>query len=334
MTYKNAYRKVMRDLEKERERAENSRFEQREKIFEKFPRLKEIEQILGNIGLKISRLALGGNLQEINKLRQESDALKKERLSLLGKTHDKYFTLKFNCEKCSDTGFISHHPGNPAEPCSCLKQRLINEYYSMSNMNQVLSDENFDTFDISLFSTETNKNEGLSPRKNMENNHKEALSFVQSFSEKFQNLYLYGEPGLGKTFLCHCIAKDLLNHAHTVLYLTAPRLCKVIENARFNRDYSEPPSEMLDSVDNADLLVLDDFGAETPTSITTAALFDIINQRILTRKPTIISSNFSINDLEPLYSQRFTSRFFGFYEPLKFFGDDIRVKKKRGGFRM
>jgi DNA replication protein DnaC len=112
-----------------------------------------------------------------------------------------------------------------------------------------------------------------------------------------------------------------------------PRLCKVIEDSRFNRASLAEPEEMLDAVDTVDLLVLDDLGAEISSLITSAALFDIINQRLLTRRPTLISTNLTTNELAVQYSERIVSRFLGNYQLIKFFGEDIRVKKKYGGTR-
>jgi len=326
MSYKNAYREVMRDLEAVRTRAEDATAARREDVYKKAPRIKEIDAELSGVGLSLARLALAGDSAAVAKARETSDALKKERLSLLAarKIKEDYATPKYTCKKCNDTGY------NVAKnaPCACLKQRLIDEYYALSNLRGVLKEENFDTFDINLFSTAIMEKEGLSPRANMETNFRIAVSFVQNFDKEFQSLLLYGETGLGKTFLSHCIAKDILDAGRTVLYLTVPRLCKVIEDSRFNREALAAPAEMLEAVDEAELLVLDDLGAEISTVVTSAALFDIINQRLLARRPTVISTNLSLNALDAQYSERIVSRFLGHYQMLKFFGEDIRVKKR------
>jgi len=326
----------MREFEASRTRAEELQDARREEIYKKTPRLNIIDKKLGELGLSLARLALSGDENSAREAREKSDALKNERLSLLAKKgiSENYLHPAYNCKNCADTGYITHSPGLPVTPCVCLKQRLIEEYYSLSNMRDVLRDENFDTFDIRLFSTEIIENEGLSPRTNIEANYRYAINFVQSFGNDFQNLLLYGETGLGKTFLSHCIAKDLLDAGYTVLYLTVPRLCKVIEDSRFNRESLAAPDEMLETVDETDLLVLDDLGAEVSTIVTSSALFDIINQRLLMRKPTVISTNLSPNGLASQYSERIVSRFLGNYQMLKFFGEDIRVKKKYGGVRM
>lgn len=336
MRYKKIYSEIMRDYENTRHRAEAEKSARVENVYKKIPRLAEIDGKLAEIGLSIARTAISGDENALQKARENSAALKQERAALLAKKGiAKDFSVpKFSCKKCSDTGYIFDSRSASASPCACLKQRLIDEYYALSNMREVLRDENFDTFDIRYFSEKVIENEGLSPRTNMETNHRIAISFVQNFENEFQNLLLYGEPGLGKTFLSHCIAKDLLDAGRTVLYLTVPRLCRLIEDSRFNRDSLAAPDEMLDAVDNVDLLVLDDLGAEISTVITSAALFDIINQRILTRRATVISTNLNPNALATQYSERIVSRFLGHYQLIKFFGEDIRAKKKYGGLRI
>lgn len=332
MQFKNAYREAMRDLEATRERA-NARHEaKRAEIYKKAPRLAEIDRELSEIGLQIARLAISGDENAIARAREKSDALKDERLILMQKSFrgkKDYSAPAYNCKKCGDTGYV----GVPAKQCVCLKQRLIDEYYSLSNLREVLRDENFASFNMNLFSDKIIPDEGLSPHMNMERIFRVGSDFVKNFDSEFQNLLLYGETGLGKTFLCHCIAKELLDRGKTVLYLTVPRLCKVIEDARFNRDSLASPEEMLDAVDEVELLVLDDLGTEISTIITSAALFDIINQRLLARKPTVISTNLTTNELATQYSDRIVSRFLGNYQMVKFFGEDIRVKKKYGGVR-
>jgi len=335
MTYKAAFNKVMRDYEFARDHANILLEKRKAEVYSRVPEIEKIDQALAKLGASLARMALAGDENGMKEARDQAALLKNKRQALLKNNFDgDYLTIPYRCTDCQDTGYRQNAPGYPAERCPCLKQRLINEYYSLSNMKEVLQDENFDTYDVRLFSDNIIPNEGLSPYKNMQNVHRLATKFVTDFDSEFNNLLLYGEPGLGKTFVCHCIAKDLLDAGRTVLYLTAPRLCKVLEDYRFNRESLAEPNEMLAAVDEVDLLILDDLGAEISTVVTSAALFDIINQRLLTRKHTVISTNLTPQALAAQYSERIVSRFGGNYQMIKFFGEDIRVKKKYGGLRM
>jgi len=337
MTYKTVFRQVMRDYEQAKDNAERQLEERKAEAYRLVPQIAEIDNSLAKLGLQLAKLALTEDENGIKQTREEADQLKeKRRILLKNSMGEDYLTAIYRCMACLDTGYIhdSHSLGRPIMRCPCLKQRLVDEYYSLSNVKEALREENFDTYDFRLFSTELIPTEGLSPQANMQNVYRLSMQFVTNFDTEFNNLLLYGEPGLGKTFVCHCIAKDLLDTGRTVLYLTAPRLCKVLEDYRFNREEMTAPDEMLAAIDEVDLLILDDLGAEFSTIVTSAALYDLINQRLLMRKHTVISTNLTPAALELQYSERIVSRFLGNYQMIKFFGEDIRVKKKYGGLRM
>ena len=333
MKYKTAYREVMRGYEVSRRQAEALQTERRATLYRSFPRVEEIDKSLSIIGLSLTRLAMSGDESALRQTRAEAEALKQEKSEILAASGvaEDYLTAVYSCMHCEDTGYKPFPPGQLPQRCACLNQRMIEAYYSLSNIKGVLSEENFDTFDHRCFSPNIIEAEGISPQTNMRAIYRMATEFVQDFADKFNNLLLYGRTGLGKTFVCHCIAKDLLDEGHTVLYLTAPRLFKIIEDYRFNRESMDEPDEMLEAVSDVDLLILDDLGAEFVTVVTSSALFDIINQRLLAKKSTVISTNLSPPELERHYSERIVSRFAGHYQMIKFFGEDIRVKKKYGG---
>jgi DNA replication protein DnaC len=324
MGYKTAYREVMREYEAERDRAREIHAVLQAELYRNYPRLREIDRQLTEIGLSLARLALSGGGKALAEARTASNALQKEKASIVPAN---YFAAVFRCGLCRDTGYIEKGEALPKR-CYCLQQRLIEKYHKLSNLRGILEEENFDTFDLRYYSKETSKNEGLSPYANMQVVLRAAKQFTGEFDKTKGNLLLYGETGLGKTFLSNCIAGELLNRGHTVLYMTAPRLFKLIEDYRFNRNEMEEPDEMLDAVTEVDLLIIDDLGAEFSTVVTSAALFDIINQRLLAKKPIIVSTNLTRDELHDQYSDRIISRFMGSFKALKFFGDDIRVKKK------
>lgn len=106
--------------------------------------------------------------------------------------------------------------------------------------------------------------------------------------------FFTAEPGLGKTFLCSCIAREVLNKGYTVLYSTAGQLFKSVEKERFNRGNDDDVKEMNFSEDlfNVDLLIIDDLGTEFSTVLTTSEFFDILNTRLICNKSVIISPIF------------------------------------------
>ena len=150
--------------------------------------------------------------------------------------------------------------------------------------------------------------------------------FVRNFDTDFNNLLFYGNSGLGKTFLSHCIAKELLGTAHTVLYLTAYELFDILGKAMHNEDgdFGASAEHILD----CDLLIIDDLGTELSSAFTLSRLNLCINERFINRRATIISTNFGVAELETHYGERNISRILSSYTLLRFFGDDIRLKKK------
>lgn len=330
MSYRMAFRDVMLAYELDRDRAARLLAKRRAEVYRRIPRVQEIDQQLRLSGIETAKqivLLNADNKPEslVENLRKQSSILReeKEKLLLEEAIPQNYFTDIYRCELCQDTGYIE------LERCRCLKQRLINKYYDLSNIQGQLAEENFDTFDLRYYSNIVDPSHGVSPKAMMEKIYKEASNFVRDFDSKFQNLLFYGHTGLGKTFLCNCIAKDLLDRGYTVLYVTAPRIFRLVEDQRFNREESENFS--IDVVTDVDLLILDDLGAEFDTVVTSAALFNIINQRLLDKRSTVISTNMNTAEFENHYSDRIVSRFIGNYEIFRFIGDDIRHKKMYGG---
>lgn len=318
------YKDILRDYDRLRQSASRLLTKRKEEVYEAIPRIREIDEALTKTGILITKYALSGNTQEIEAIKSQNLGLAAEKKALFENSDfpEDYLTNIYQCPKCSDTGFIEN------KKCTCFSQKLIEKFYLISNLNEVLERENFDTFDFSFYSDEKDPNEGLSPRSKMQVIYQKSMEFAADFENKFANLLFYGNVGLGKTFLCNCIAKDVLNKGKTVLYATAGHLFKTIEDARFNRDEMEDPDEQVNFFYTVDLLIIDDLGTEFDTLATQTALFNILNTRIIEKKHTIISTNLSIADLEAKYTERISSRIQGSYTFCKFFGDDVRILKK------
>ncbi len=332
MSEKAIYMQIMRDYEKAQGKAKSELLKRKNEVYEKVREIAQIDEKLLKLSINATKsvLALGASdcsRGSVSELKDEATRLNAEKKLLLlenGFAED-YLTEKFACENCKDTGYIN------TEKCHCLKQKLINKYYELSNLKDTVLVENFDTFDFRYYSENVDERQGFSPRANMHRVYASCTDFVKTFKQKATNLLFYGDTGLGKTFLCNCIAKDVLDFGHTVLYVTAPRMFKAIEHHRFS-EKTEESYEQMDMLFSVDLLIIDDLGSEFQTVVTGTELFDIINSRLIDKKSTVISTNLSLSDLQGSYSDRIVSRFFGCYKMIKFFGDDIRVKKKIEAF--
>ena len=261
-----------------------------------------------------------GNAEELR--RQNTELSKKKEALLLANGYPAdYLSPVYTCADCKDTGFIGD------ERCHCFKQAVVDLLYAQSNLSSVLETENFDTFSFHYYNTTlTDKKTGLTSYQNMQRLYEVCRSFIESFDSEFRNLLFYGNSGLGKTFLSHCIARELLLSAHTVLYLTAYELFDILSKAMYNEDegFAASGEHILD----CDLLIIDDLGTELSNAFTLSRLNLCINERFLNRRSTIISTNFGVQELADHYGERNFSRIFSSYTPLRFFGEDIRIKKK------
>ena len=210
------------------------------------------------------------------------------------------------------------------------KTSIINVVYTQSNIRSILERENFNTFSYDYYS-DTIRNEvtGLSARETAHDAVRKAKLFIDTFDVSFQNLFIYGSTGVGKTFLSNCIAKELIDQAHCVIYFSAFDLFDTLAKNTFQKDF--PSDNTPEDILECDLLIIDDLGTELTNTFVVSALFQCINERIMRRKSTIISTNLSLGQFRDIYSERILSRITSNYTMIKLFGEDIRIQKRLSG---
>lgn len=137
---------------------------------------------------------------------------------------------------------------------------------------------------------------------------------------------MYGETGLGKTHLSLAIAGKAAEKGYNVIYGSAQDLLRKVENEHFGRAENEGT---LDMMLEADLLVLDDLGAEFSSSFSQSVVYNLLNSRIASGKPMIVSSNLTIQEFNEKYSRRIVSRLFSQLVQIRFIGRDVRQLKRQ-----
>lgn len=314
---------IMDDYARQRDQNAMALKERKQVLYEKYPELAEIDLQMSQIGAEISKSILKKpqNIEiMLMELKASLEQLKKRRAMILinNKISPNALELTYKCDKCKDTGFTENN-----KRCSCFTQKLIQRAYGMSNIEKQLSVQNFEHFDLTVFSLEKGAKDAISQRDNMKQILSEAESFVQDFPNS-QNLFFYGASGLGKTYLCNCIAKSLLDSGHSVIYQTPFSIINIIEKKTFTDKSNTFVQMAYAQLTEADLLIIDDLGTETPNSFTISEFYNIINSRILANKSTIISTNIKLSEISSFYNDRIDSRIKGHYKLLKFFGPDIR----------
>lgn len=291
--------------------------------YEQIPRLKEIDDAIASCSVSQARRLLDGDEEALRSLRGQIAAYRQEKASLL-QEHGfpaNYFEPIYTCPDCKDTGYIGF------KRCHCFSQAAINLVYTQSNLKEILQKENFDTFSFDYYSAkDVNPATGLSSLETAKDAVLKCHDFIDHFGDTFSNLYFYGDTGIGKTFLSNCVAKELMDQGYSVIYFTAFQLFDILSKGVFKKDADALAAHQ--NIFDCDLLIIDDLGTELTNSFTTSQLFLCLNERILRKKSTIISTNLGMNQLADIYSERVLSRISSNYTLIKLFGADIRILKR------
>ena len=318
------YRAIEDEYEEIRRKNELDLQRRREEVFQSVPEIEKVDNEIKQLGLKLYKIALSGEDVElqVKSLRESQKRLLEKRGALLiehGYAPTE-LSMRYTCSACQDTGAVG------TSVCECYRRKLIQKAYEASNLSSQLADQSFDTFDLSLYSSQPEGTWPVSPKEHMEGILNTCKKFVENFDTSGDNLLFYGAPGLGKTFLSTCIAKELIKKGHSVIYETAYQTFSMLESMKFRRteDY-EKLKFKVDKLYTCDLLILDDLGSEFSTQYTNATLFDILNSRLISGKKTVLNTNLSVSDFETKYSERVVSRILGNYVLLHFIGKDIRL---------
>lgn len=329
---------ILREYDNKQQKSHRILQERRKEIYKRIPAIKEMEDELATNAVTATKLALSGDEDAIDILKAKNQALieaKAELLSAHGYASD-YLNQFYFCSDCKDTGYITDHVWKDEEhlllssdKCHCFKQAIIDLLYDQSGIRTVLEEENFSTFDYNYFSKDyIDPFLKISAFDNICRNVSHCQSFIQNFDNEFKNLLFLGNSGVGKTFLTNCIAKELLDQSHTVIYLTAFQFFDILTSHAFQRKNAEYNiEEKYHGIMDCSLLIIDDLGTEVRNTLTNSQLFECINERLINKRSTIISTNLTIDELKPCYSERIFSRISSNYDILKLFGDDIRLKK-------
>lgn len=315
------YADILRAYDRDKTEAETSALHRQNKLYNEIPRLAEIQKEINNTGMSIAEIFVNGGDREkgMQLFKEKCNMLNVEKNKILvdnGYASD-YLEPKYKCIKCKDTGYINN------KRCDCFKKKLIDVYYNMSNISKIIADENFDNFNINLYS-ENISEDGVSARDNIKKIFRDVMFDINDIENKPFNFLFTGRSGLGKTFMCNCISKYIMDKGSSVIYMSAYKLFDAMLKQRFNKDNDSDSHSLLY---DCDLLVIDDLGTEGVNSATTAEFFDIINSRLLDKKSTVISTNMSLLDINSTYSERLASRILGNYKCFRFFGEDLRIFK-------
>lgn len=325
MSYsRETYETAKAKLDERRQQAIRENDERRNAFVAINPEYAELDRKIAQTSIQLTRVMLSGQkdiTDAIAEIRHNNLAMQQRQIDILRANGcpDDFLSPKYHCVKCSDTGFID------GKICTCFKELLQKTAYDELNRSTPLELCSFRSFSIDFYPDKA-ENSNLSPRQIMDKVKKNCWDYATNFTLNSPNLMFQGGVGLGKTHLSLAIAGKVIAKGYGVIYGSAQNFFNSIESEHFGR--GENKQYTLNLLKSCDLLILDDLGTEFITQFTTAALYDIINTRILTRRPTIISTNFNIDGLKKKYDDRITSRLSGNYVRYQFVGSDVRITLK------
>ena len=288
------------------------------------PRLREIDRLLRMTMAKAAQAAFiqgGDAAAAMEKVKQENLGLQRERAQLVAAHfEDGFLDDSPICDRCGGSGYVG------SAMCECLMELCRQEQKKELTLLSG-GKESFSQFRLDYYSDQYDPKYGASPRTIMEKNFRSCRAYAAAFTPNSGNLLFVGGTGLGKTFLSACIARAVADRGCSVIYETSARLFSKLEQARFNP--TEESRREAEKFNECDLLILDDLGTEMPGQFVTAALYSLLNDRLLANKAMIISTNLNIDEIARRYSPQIASRLHGSFSRLIFVGDDIRVMKNR-----
>ena len=321
MTYsKEIYESAREKLEKRRRDAEAKAREVKSSFLRQNPRAEALLYQMGSASSRAAREVLrGGNVKErLTLLKNENLKCQEEFNKILAENGLKRSDIEplYSCPECGDTGY------KDGVMCKCFKELLKKESYERLNEISPLKISRFDDFSLTYY-------ENLPPeqRRMMEKTFEFTKAYAENFTKDSKSLLFQGGTGLGKTHLSLAVAGRVIEKGFGVVYGSMQSFASMIERERFaDIDKSEETAAVLIS---ADLLIIDDLGAEFQSPYVFSVLYNVLDSRVMRSLPTVISTNLNAEDMTKKYGERIVSRIYGGFVRFPFFGKDIRLQRNR-----
>ena len=319
------YDAIMREYGRQQIENHHKLEERRKEIYARLPVLRQLEAEIAERSVACAKKLLEGDKSVLDRLKEDLRDLREQKALIIRAAGypDDYLELHYRCPDCRDTGLID------GRKCHCFLQAQMKLLHAQSNLEDVLERENFKALSYEYYDdTEILPQLGITNAAYMRRVVAGCREFVRDFDKKHDNLLFTGSTGVGKTFLTNCIARELMDDFHSVIYLTASDLFDVFSRNKFDYDNAEDMKDMYRFILDCDLLIIDDLGTELNNSFTSSQLFYCINERMNMSRSTIISTNLTLARLRDSYTDRVTSRIMSGYRIIPLYGGDIRLLKK------
>lgn len=181
------------------------------------------------------------------------------------------------CPKCKNRGWIAYNDGDGVvyERCDCMPKRRALRGIRESGLSALLEDYRLDNYET--------------PEPWQESALAKARQYAEDPGKSW--FYIYGLPGTGKSHLCTGICGALLESGHDVRYMlwrdVSRELKAVVNDTAFN--------ELAAPYKRCAVLYIDDFLKGGMGDADKRLAFELLNSRYNSRRPTLISSELSID---------------------------------------
>lgn len=276
---------------------------------------KKLDSIERGLVLEISKCKQKN--ESYKNLKQNLETIRQEKNKILKSLglSEKDLQPKYECKFCMDSGFVN------GKPCVCYKKRKNAELVKAFGLS-ASTDYVFEKFDTKIC-----KN-----AKHAENLQKIA-EILQKWSKKYpdvakNNIIISGNTGVGKTYLSSCLANELIKNDVSVCFVSAFDLNESF--LKYHTSFDNTKSSWINPFIDADVLFIDDLGTEPMLkNVTKNYLFLVISERERFNRPTIITTNLKLDELNMRYDERIYSRLCNKRNSALIFidGDDLRLSK-------
>lgn len=309
------YNSIMRQYEQRQTRNRHTRDDRLNFVYTHVDGYRVLDESVATLSVSQGKKMLNGDPEALTVLKEKLHRLTCDKRRLLREAGlpDNYLEPIYDCPDCCDTGYVG------GRKCHCFRQAEIALLYQQSNLQDVLEKENFDHFSYEFFDPEQLPSIQAAVQK--------CRDFISLFPSS-RNLFFYGTVGTGKTFLSNCVAKEIIESGHSVIYFSASALLDALSRSSYDYKNQERLDFLYNDLYTCDLLVIDDLGTEQTTPFTLSQLFTCLNERLIRGKSMIISTNLSLADLKERYQDRIFSRITSSFDFCKLTGPDIRMCKK------
>ena len=226
------------------------------------------------------------------------------------------------------------HPGYfiPRCPCSCQieeERQRKEQQAQLERMERIKRRRAYGLRDKSLYVYTFDHDNGSNPVM------EKARAYVRNWKEALRNntgLLLFGDVGTGKSFFAGCIANALLDQDVPVLMTSFPTILNQLTGV-----YPEERVDFINSLNDYDLLIIDDLGVERSTEFAMEQMFEVIDRRYRCGKPMIITTNLTLEQLRnppDLAHARIYERILERCAPILFSGENFRKQKSEENKRI